>query len=95
MDIPSMIEVLEAALTGKPMQAYAKPGFSGHEKVWTDVTPNWDFYRCDFRVKPEPRQWRVCMTHVVGSSASIFVPVDGKYEHEFCPNCITVKEVIE
>jgi hypothetical protein len=52
-----MIAVIEAYQEGKTIQAIARPGEPGHALGWKDVIPNWDFYRCEFRIKPKSREW--------------------------------------
>lgn len=53
-----MVAVIQEHKRGKKIQAIAHEG-PDRLLGWVDVFPNWDFYRCDFRVKPEPREWWV------------------------------------
>lgn len=66
MTIDEMIEVLQAAKAGKKIQARSngevKDGDWIDGEKWHNVLPNWDFYHCDFRVKPEPREWLAYVT---------------------------------
>lgn len=52
-----MIAVIKADERGEKIQAFAHEGEKDHEMGWVEVRPNFDFYRCDFRVKPEAREW--------------------------------------
>jgi hypothetical protein len=56
MTSDEMVAVIQANKAGKKIQAKAHCGEKDYELGWVDVCPNWDFYRCDFRVKPEPRE---------------------------------------
>lgn len=53
MTTQEKINVMLAYDRGEKIQARAREGEIGHEQGWVDVFPNWDFYRCDFRVKPK------------------------------------------
>jgi hypothetical protein len=49
-----MIEVMQAAERGKEIEC------CDHKKEWNSSPPLWDWFRCDYRVKPKPREiWLV------------------------------------
>lgn len=53
MTLDEMIEVLQAAKQGKTLECREHG-----EKRWTEIEPNasiWNFPRCDYRVKRQPR----------------------------------------
>ena len=66
------IEVMQAFVDGKKIEAL--PGIGGNGK-WVDwQDPNWDWDCCDYRVKPqEPREWWTCDFHM----APLFTIRDG------------------
>jgi hypothetical protein len=48
------IEVMQAALDGKEIEASEKNG------KWAEASaPNWDWHIYDYRIKPEPREFFV------------------------------------
>ena len=56
MTIDEMIAVLQAAKAGKQIQWQGK----GSSIPWQDVTlPSWSFDDLNYRVKPEPREFRL------------------------------------
>lgn len=76
-----MIEVIQAAKDGKQIQCKSKYGAA----KFVDIdNPAFDFQGCDYRVKPEPREW--------------WVVADGRVLLNAMPNhfgAIKVREVIE
>ena len=51
-----MIAVIAAHRDGKKIQCQSKDGRDN----WFDTPdPVWDFAFCDYRIKPEPREWWV------------------------------------
>jgi hypothetical protein len=54
MDTKEKIEVMQAYLDGKQIEARGKPAKATH--TWTPLhnTPTWDWLRTDYRVKKEP-----------------------------------------
>jgi hypothetical protein len=64
MSTDEMIAVLQAHKEGKKVQARGRPGEGDEE--WHNVIPNWDFYRAEFRVKPEPRDFFICFKTCIG-----------------------------
>ncbi len=69
MDYDAMIAVLQAARDGKAIQFRHKCA-RGFE--WCDgTTLCWDFDENDYRVKPEPREWKV---QVSKDGSYVFMP---------------------
>lgn len=62
MSDTDIIEVVAAHATGKKIQ---QRDADHPELGWRECPfPNWDFYRVDFRVTPEPRkprEWKICL----------------------------------
>lgn len=56
MTIDEMIAVLQAAKQGETLQV-----MRNRDGSWVDLgeAPNWNFSVNTYRVKPEPREWRV------------------------------------
>ena len=48
-----IVEVVQAHIDGKEIQAGHRPTNSWHELL--EANPLWQFNDCDYRVKPEPR----------------------------------------
>ena len=67
MTTKEKIEVMQAYLDGKQIQSKAKRPRYRVEGGWADWTshkqPVWDFWSCEYRIKPEPRipieEWRI------------------------------------
>jgi hypothetical protein len=54
MSIDEMIAALQAAKAGKVIQFR----IAGSTDEWGEVDdPSWNFDECDYRAKPEPREW--------------------------------------
>lgn len=85
MDNNEIIAVVHAHTCGADIQAKARPGEKGSERGWVDVYPNWDFYRNDFRRKPEPREWWILDSYQ--PQILNYKPVNSGFIH--------VREVIE
>ena len=79
-----MIAVIQAHKDGKTIQARNRD-----IGVWDDVDPIWRFDSCDYRVKPEPREW------ILNPEAGICVPYDTLATTEIRKNCVHVREVLD
>lgn len=91
MNTQDKVKVMQAWLDGKPIEEYRSvgkcppylfgPGGASSEPVW-------DFVCCTYRIKPEPREWRVFIDEKSGHI----------YENGWLPvgaAQIKVREVIE
>jgi hypothetical protein len=67
MKINDMISVLQAAKEGKPIQRVKYPGDWVDFKLDGCVT-EWDFYRWNYRVKPEPPKPREFWVRLCGGA---------------------------
>ena len=52
MNIDDMIAVLQATKEGKTIQSRYNSS-----RPWQDCDPRWAFDNCEYRVKPEPREF--------------------------------------
>lgn len=67
MTTKEKIEVMQAYLDGKQIQSKMKKPRYSEEAGWADwishKQPVWDFWSCEYRIKPKPRipieEWRV------------------------------------
>jgi hypothetical protein len=59
-----MIAVMQAYADGKEIQ-YRRIG----NGEWDDCKPRWDWAACEYRVKPEPREWWILTTTRGGAYA--------------------------
>jgi hypothetical protein len=89
-----ILSVVQANKEGRMIQWQAR---TLETSPWQDaVNPTWDFYRCNYRVKPQPREWWVIKCSAVDNGEPHIYPAGNK--PVTCSNCIErvhVREVIE
>ena len=87
MEIDNMIEVLTAYKQGKTIQV------RNQSEIWLDTdSPKWSFDCCDYRVKPEPREFYICPgKHQQDYGVCEDCNIDG----EICGDAFKVREVLD
>ena len=82
-----MIAVIAAHRDGKKIQCQSKDGRDN----WFDTPdPAWYFAFCDYRIKPEPREWWVV---TFGDGSCVGYPNKADAEGALCPVTL-VREVL-
>lgn len=94
MNIPEMIEVLQAAKDGKEIQIWS-PTLQEWVVPFEDK-PNWNFAQCDYRVKPELREWWINIYPGCGIGVLHDTQADADaYSKPERLECIHIREVLD